>query len=865
MKSLRGAIMHKRISQPSMRLPAFAAFLTLGAAITLLINLTSPSDPKNAVFLGYSLERILLGGGLLALTLALLFLTWKLVHQPELSLRLWQALTDRGRVSDAVFWLSLGVFALFLIVLLTPSYRLAGNLSEYAARLHSVLVWLAVSGGVAALMILFGRRRGSLKSILLMNRTAVHVGLLLFGIFLLTWALVALTGIGIRDQEDYWYGAGVPVLGLQILFSLALGVVFLWVKPKYGRRFDLLIFLLFWGASAWLWARQPLSTNYFFPDTANNPVYPYSDSALFDTGSQFALIGQGLFNGQYFDRAAYSAFLTFLHALAGQDVHRLMDLQAVVFAILPSIVYLIGRELHSRALGVSAAALIALRGMNAIITARWIDTASPKMMMTDFPTSIGIAVFLLLALKWMKNPSRHRFAVWAGGALGMTVMLRTHVFMLLPVALIFAFVFIKPRWSRAALGSFLLILGMLTATLPWDMRNLSNDIPLFYTYYHRIELILRYRYGILEGAYKPPPETPASVLPLRARNALREANAAGDNVCSSTPCSIVNHMIHNGITSVLFLPTTFVLHDHWNTVKLGEPFWRANWDGDGMAPMTAGFILFNLAMLSLGVGAAWERNKIAALLTVILLPAYFATNALGLTSGGRYIVPIDWIICVFFMAGLLQVAFWILRLAGFRLADESPLDTGAAHESGAPPIRSVFANLVLVFAMGALIPLADLPFERRYQERGTAETLARMQTEGWLEMSGYTLEELSQFLDQPRTRLVEGRLLYPRHYPAGSGQYDLSTHYMIREYPRLVFIVIGPDTSMLGQNVLMPGANRNIEIHAADVIVAGCSNTAHYASFIDALFVIILTDPPSIHHRNPVPPLQCPFEEPASE
>jgi hypothetical protein len=63
----------------------------------------------------------------------------------------------------------------------------------------------------------------------------------------------------------------------------------------------------------------------------------------------------------------------------------------------------------------------------------------------------------------------------------------------------------------------------------------------------------------------------------------------------------------------------------------------------------------------------------------------------------------------------------------------------------------------------------------------------------------------------------------------------------------------------------MPGANRNIEIHAADVIVAGCSNTAHYASFIDALFVIILTDPPSIHHRNPVPPLQCPFEEPASE
>ncbi|HRQ23708.1 MAG TPA: hypothetical protein PLF42_09815, partial [Anaerolineales bacterium] len=587
---------------PASRLPAFAAFLTLGAAVTLLLNLASPSDPKNAVFLGYSLERILLGGGLLALTFALLFLTWRLVRQPELSLRLWHVLTDHGRVSDAAFWLSLGVFVLLLIILLTPSYRLAGNLSEYAARLHSVVVWLAVSGGVAALMILLGRRDEALNAILLANRTAIKIGLLLFGFFLLVWALVALTGIGIRDHEDYWYGAGVPVLGLQILFSLVVGVVFLWVKPKSGRRFDLLVFLLIWGASAWLWARQPLSTNYFFPDTANNPVYPYSDSALFDTGSQFALIGEGLFNGEYFDRAAYSAFLTLLHALAGQDVDQLMNLQAIVFAILPSIVYLIGRELHSRALGVSAAALIALRGMNAIITARWIDTASPKMMLTDFPTSIGIAVFLLLALKWMKNPSRHGFAVWAGGILGMTVMLRTHVFMLLPVVLIFMFLFIKPRWSRAALGSFLLIVGMLTATLPWDMRNLSNDIPLFYTYYHRIELILRYRYGILEGAYKPPPEASVSVLPFRARGVLRAVTAVDNNVCNSTPCSIVNHLIHNGITSVLFLPTTFVLHDYWNTVKLGEPFWRADWGGDGMAPMTAGFILFNLAMLSLGVG-----------------------------------------------------------------------------------------------------------------------------------------------------------------------------------------------------------------------------------------------------------------------
>lgn len=41
------------------------------------------------------------------------------------------------------------------------------------------------------------------------------------------------------------------------------------------------------------------------------------------------------------------------------------------------------------------------------------------MILTDFATAIGVATFMLLALKWLREPSKHYLALWAGGALGL--------------------------------------------------------------------------------------------------------------------------------------------------------------------------------------------------------------------------------------------------------------------------------------------------------------------------------------------------------------------------------------------------------------------------------------------------------------
>lgn len=850
---------------PHYRSSIYTAFLTIGSLVIFFVNLGSPSDPKKAILFGYSLERIILSAGFFLLTFSLLVLTLNLFRHPERSQRFWLVLFQQKGASERTFWFTLFGFLICWLGLFTPYYRLAGNLSEYVARVYPVLVWLAVVGAVTMLVLIHERKREMLRSILLKNKAALSVGLVVLLFFAAAVILVVVTGLGIRQREDYWYAAGVPVLGLQVLFSLALGMIVQRLDGRLARRFDWLACILLWAGTAYLWAGEPMRSNYFMPETAKNAIYPYSDSALFDMASQFALIGQGLFNGQYFDRSLYSAFLTFLHVLVGQDMESVLTAQAVVYAVFPVLVYLLGRELHSRALGVAAAVLISLRGLNAIIVARWVDTASPKMMLTDFPTAIGIAVFTLFMLKWMKQPSKLPLAVWAGGSLGLTVMLRTHAFLLMPLALLFVFLYLRSRWKYAALGSLLLVLGMLTATLPWDLRNRSNDIPLFYVYYSRIQEVLRARYGIEGGSYDPFPAKNISGFPesrvrsvSRALSSRMAEDAQNDIVCDSRPCSILNHFFRNVSTSVLFLPASFVFDDLWNMTKLATPYWNSDWRGDGFGGSQGLFVFFNLALISLGIGTIWERRRSLLLLPVFLFSAYLLINAFGFTSGGRYIVPVDWIVVIFFMAGSMQAASWFFQAADV-LPPSSDVDTDDAVQERPSRSGPVLASLVMIFLIGGLIPLAETPFPRRYEDRSMEAALDMLEQQGRLDEVGISRQELVSFLAYPQAGLLEGRLLYPRYYASGIGEPNSDYPYTPLEYSRLVFTLIGPHTyGLLGEGVIVPGLNPNFPLHASDVMVIGCKNDL----FFDALIVIVLDEAGYVYHRFPESALQCPLQSP---
>lgn len=858
-----------RLRQPHVLPILYAAFLSLGALVTLFSVLQSKSESQNAFLLGYSLEMILLGSAILFLLLLFLALTWQLIRHPKWTRRLWDITFNNPKVNAALLWTALAVFLSCWIILFMPFYRL-GEMAGYVTKLKSVIVWLAVVGAVTMLLVILERGKESIGSIFLGSRYAVWEAIAILFLFILAGGLVVSTGIGLQNPGDYWYASGVPVLGLQILLALAAGAFLLWMEPKWGTRspylLDVLMCLGIWLVTAWLWAHEPLQPNFFMPDTLDNLMYPYSDSATFDIGSQFALIGQGIFNGQYFDRALYIALLTYLHMLFGQNMDLMMTAQAVIFAVFPVVMYLIGREVHSRALGVSVAVLIILRGLNSLVASKWIDLASPKMILTDFATAIGVAVFVFLVLKWLREPSKWHLAVWTGSALGLTIMLRTHVLLLLPVLVFYLWIKLRPQWKAAVLGTVLLILGMLVSTTPWDLRNRPNGVPMFYVYYYRIEEVLRARYGV-QGS-TPDAQLPeiASVHSSRAQvqtgNLTRQriAGLAAAEYCDSQLCRIVNHFFHNFITSFLFLPTSFVFDDLWNTIKLSTPYWKNNWLGEGLGLSTGIFLFINMALISLGFGAMWVRNRIASLIPVSFFLTYIFSNALAFTSGGRYIVPVDWILGLYYMAGLLQLVIWALKLAGWKSPPEI-LSFGVEEKLPVlqfpPRFSGIFSTLVMVFAIGSLIPFAEKPFERRYPSRSVDETLVMLEQKGMFEQTSFDRQDLAAFLSDPQADVLVGRLLYPRYYPAGMGEMDRHYPYRPLAFSRTVFIVIGPFDAGR-QNVIIEGAPSEFLSHASDVVVVGCKNELN----LDGLVVFELSDPSHVYVRSPEPEWKCPLPLP---
>lgn len=844
---------------PTRRLPAFTSFLVLGTLVVLFINLRSPSDPENSILFGFSLERILLGSGLLVLTLTLLFLTWKLIRTPKTSAQLWARFTQRSWIGDLTFLFFILIFSMPGILLAMPPYHL-GKLAAYIDRLSSLLGWLTMIGAVGC-VIVFLERRALLNPSIRLSRTTLGVSVAIVVVFLLFGLIVRTTGIGYQYPGEFWYGAGVPMTGLQIIAAFAVGALFLLYERKlvHKARLDIFIFIAVWLVAGWFWMQQPASPNYFLPDTADNVLYPYSDGATFDIGGQYALIGQGFFNGIFFDRILYSSFLAYLHLFLGQDYVLLLAAQAAVYAVFPAVVYLLGKELHSRAFGIAAGVLIAARGVSAIAASKWIDVASPKMMLTDFPTAIGIAVFLLIVVKWWRQPAKTKLLIWAGAVFGLTVMIRTHVLTLLPIVLIFVLLKLGWNWKRIVLAGLLILLGLLCVTLPWEMRNQSRGIPMFYMYYSRIELILRYRYGI--GAYTPPIDEAVAEVAPRLRLSHRQQENQG---CESLPCSITNHFAHNIITSFVSLPASLTFEDTFNIVKSDLPYWNKGWRDGQINTSGWAAIMFSLTLIALGAVSIWKQSRAGVWLPALFFFAYLLTNSIGLTSGGRYVTPVDWILYFYFAAGAVQLLYWLLAMTGY-IAEAEPTNEsyGIIPIASGINIRTLTPIILAVLGIGVLIPLPEFLFQPRYQAQTPSETLAALSETGLLEASNFSQEELTAFLAEPGAMIVTGRALYPRYYPAGEGESDLNTHYQNFDFQRLVFTQIGPGTR-ISTGVVIPGEPLpdGLSLQAADVVVLGCWTPDQYSPLLNAVVVFVTSGDGYVYNRSPESPLHCPLKIP---
>ena len=828
--------------------------------IILGIFLAEPSETP--VLLGLSTQRLLMLGGMLTISVGLLWFGWR-VRSGGIQIQFLFEKKQSWKNNSLLIAATL-LFSTAWAMLWTPPERF-GNFQEYILRFYPFIIWLVCMSGVAVLILLavrYGVWIDQFQSHLRQQRGFWMVaGATLIVIGLLAWA-ASVRVVGMTTEEDFWYGAGVPVLTIQVLIAALVSLFFsmLWKKFRGSQRgnisirADWVIFIIIWIITAWLWVGQSARPDFNIsrPVPPNQEQYPDYDSKFYDITGQYALIGQGLNNGVFYDRMLYPAFLVYLHILGGQDYGTLMAIQTGILAVFPALSYLLGKRLHSRPIGMGLAVLLSMRGLNSIALGGIIDTSHQKHMMTDFPTGTLILLACLLIVKWVQSQGRGWVhAGLAGGVIGLTTLLRPHALGLVGVLALLIFIVYRQR-ARLWVSMGVLVMATIAASiLPWSQFG-GHDASLDELYFKRIKEVIRKRYPEfpLPGEGSSLPVTRAVTSPIKARLAQQEPK--------SMPDFVIDNFLNNLVTSTQTLPATPYWWELRKLVRESENYWKPYWDG-GLSQWASLFLPLDLALVALGIAVAWKRARLSGMIPLLAMLAFFVMNALARTSGGRYLVPVDWVLILYYFFGLMWL--WEMVIAFFGQKLFSP-ETLQGMQDIQPLSRrrtalQVLGMVLLFVALGSLIPLSGSLFEQRYPP--TAKKKLGMQFVSQVgQEAGISQADIKAFIAHPGARIIQGRILYPRLFDRDVGNpISMFDYYHPRLYPHMVMVVLGPRGETW---VWLPVSTTPKLPNASDAIVLGCREGGYVQAW-----AILLTSENRLFKRDPAASFNCPLPEPVCD
>jgi hypothetical protein len=776
----------------------------------------------------------------------------------------WWLRSTGGRRQIALTVISALVFLVSWVTVWTPLERF-GSAYYYVQGVSPFIVWLTCASAAATTLLLFaqaGLDSKKIKEYLQGQRIALIISALVLALFgILAW-FASTHVVGMQPgEEDFWYGAGVPVLALQVQLALLAGVGLAFLIDRWtlkasisSCKTDIVIFILIWAVSAWMWAKEPVRSDFLVtaPVAPNYEMYPDYDARNYDIMSQFALIGEGLNNYSFFDRMLYPAFLVYLHNLGGQDYQQLMSMQAALFAVLPALLYLIGKRLHSRGAGLVLGILMALRGVNQIQVGNIIETAHQKYMLTEYPMAVMLIFATVLLVKWAWNPSKNwTLAGFAGGIIGLSTLLRPHSLALLPMVAALAILIYRQR-TRLWLGvSGLVIVAALVGVLPWVQFS-GNHKTLFDLYFTRISDVIRQRYPQFfqpSGMQLEPVAVEPQVNLHLAQ--IRPAPTPEKSVQAFA----FDNFLNNLVTSAQILPNTPFYLEPRVVVKKTDNFWKPYWDGS-LTPWAKLLLPLNLLFVAIGIGTAWKRARISGLIPLMVMLVYYAVNAFGRTSGGRYLAPVDWVIVIYYVLGL--VAAVEIALAAFgQIAWHSEIQNKTSDKNY-PWWSGALTVLLTSAALGSLLPIAQAINLHRYPVLSDTALTDQFVALGGKQL-GLTTQDVQKFLTTPGAVIIQGRSLYPRQFDKDEGL-DISVYdyYHPMPYPRTLFTLLGPKG---GSVIILPRVDPASISNSVDVMALGCDAGGYVQAW-----AVVRMDDQNVFERTPAgTPLACPLPEPVCD
>jgi len=767
----------------------FFYLCAIEGAVALTALLLIPSEGGNI-----SLARLTLISILLASCILWMYLGFRPPHGMDKLAR------PAFIVICALLSLSLGLL-LFLLRYLDPD-RFLSAYERLSPLLWYVLI-LLIQGSFLLLYLRKGFHLSNLSSY-----KPIYISSLIFFCFLLIALIfISLTRLGITPDSAYWGEPGVAILGWQFVVALIVGFVLFCIAFYVNTRtLDILLPLIIYLSAVALWLSIPvnvLANSFYMPISSPTfQPFPYSDAGYYDQMAHSVLIGYP-YLGEIPTRPLYIFLLTVLHSLFGEDYRRIIAGQTLVLATIPVVLYYLGEKLHSRTAGVTIALFFIFRELTTLLISSDTRVSNTKTLLVDLPTLLLLLLSCLFIFRWFESQSQ-KDAFIAGGMFGLLLLLRTQSMLLLPLIILLALLVLGWKNRSCYLLTSIFLLGLIIAIVPWLIHNYLQ------TGEFTFDAPFQYKVIASQYAYSGNLEIQSYDFESKGLGRILIEFALEDP--KFVFGFITNHFLAAQIGGLLALPLIEPYNGIFQPINL---YWM-NWNGHLESYNLALLILY-LAVIAVGLGAAWRRWKGMGLLPLAFSVGYALATAISRFSGWRYDLPADWVWYFYFGIGFAELLRHAASMFGMKQARFTVPESQNRAVLGRPLRVSNGLFLALIFILISASPwLIKNIAAPRYSEQSPGileEKIASIS-------NAPASEEIHTFASQPEGFIREGRVLYPRFFSRNKGLASTNPWpaYAVRDYARLGFLLLNQHSI----SAIFPGRINSSFPHAADAIVLGC-------------------------------------------
>ena len=235
------------------------------------------------------------------------------------------------------------------------------------------------------------------------------------------------------------------------------------------------------------------------------------------------------------------------------------------------------------------------------------------------------------------------------------------------------------------------------------------------------------------------------------------------------------------------LPNTLIFDDlnhlNWNVLSTNS----VNWHGD--LPLSEILLIFlNLLLVAVGLGYSWIHYRWVGMLPLTIFIAYSLSLGAAMSSGGRYLVPMDWIMYFYYGLAIIAIFQFVHKVLTGKGQSVSVIHNQDSAQGTSSDRWKLGFSLAAGIFLASLIPIANFVMPAL-----TASARNRPD-----------VKAVSQSISEqavPGSSIVYGEILYP-YYENSMLTFDFITPSGDTNYAINRTLGLKPELSS-GENVFM--------------------------------------------------------------